>query len=384
MQTKILLLADASSSHIEKWATSLANKGYMIGLFSLHKPITNWYENKKNITVLYQPPGFTDPSSLKTKLQYLLKIPLLYKKIDEFKPDILHAHYATSYGLLGFLSGFRPFILSVWGSDVFEFPNKSFFHRLLFKVNINHVDKLLSTSYAMKTELEKYSKNEVDITYFGVDTSLFYPKEVKTESEKQILHFGIVKSLEEKYGINVIIDAVQLLKLEFPKFKFKVVLVGGGSQYNYYKQKITELGLKDLIVLTGKVSVSEVPYYHNLLDIYLNVSNVNESFGVSVIEAMACGKPAIVTNAVGLVEIVKKDTGFIINMNNPFELATTIKLLMNDPLLRAHMGVAGRKYVKSNYELENCVNKMTDIYEDILGQSFERRFRFKLLNAVFT
>ena len=384
MCTKILLLADANSSHVEKWTNALAEKDYTIGLFSLNRSQTEWYAGKKNIFLLYQPADFYNPSSLKTKLQYLLKLPLLYKKIDEFKPDILHAHYATSYGLLGFLSGFRPFILSVWGSDVFEFPKKSFFHKLLFQLNVNYADRLLSTSYAMKTELGRYTKHRVDITHFGVDTDFFYPENVKTEKEKDTLYFGIIKSLEEKYGINVIIDAIRILKPELSKLKFKALFVGNGSQLSHYKQLVNDLGLEDIILFTGKIAVDKIPYYHNLLDIYLNVSIVDESFGVSVLEAMACQKPVIVTNAVGLVEIVKSETGIIINMNDAYELANAIKLLMNDATLRAKMGDAGRRHVRSNYELEDCVNTMTAVYDETLTHLFERRFRFKLLNAVFT
>ncbi len=334
--------------------------------------------------MLYQPAVFSNSSFLKTKLQYLLKLPMLYKKIEEFKPDILHAHYATSYGLLGFLSGFRPFILSVWGSDVFEFPQKSFVHKLLFRLNVNYADKLLSTSYAMKEELGNYTKHAVEITPFGVDTDFFYPEKVKTEQEQDVLYFGIIKSLEEKYGINVIIDAVQLLKLEFPKLKFKVLFVGGGNRLDYYRQFVSHNKLDDIIYFTGKIPADKIPYYHNLLDIYLNVSTVNESFGVSVLEAMACRKPVIITNAPGLVEVVKKEAGLVIEMNDPFELTAAIKLLMNDVLLRQQMGDAGRRHVRSNYELEDCINTMTAIYDETLTHSFERRFRFKLLNAVFT
>ena len=364
---KILLLADSNSSHIEKWAISLANKGYTIGLFSLNKSKDRWYDNNKNIVLLFEPSDYTDNSALKIKLKYLLKLPLLLKKIKEFEPDILHAHYATSYGLLGSLSRFRPFILSVWGSDVFEFPRKSYFHKVLFKWNLKRTDKVLSTSHAMKKELSLYTKANVEVTPFGVDTRIFHPHEVKNEEEKQILYFGIIKSIEDKYGIGAIIKAIQILKCDLPDFKFRVLFVGNGGRIDFYKKLVIDLGLNDIIIFTGKVASAEIPFYHNMLDIFLNVSIVNESFGVSVIEAMACGKPVIVTNASGLTEIVKENTGIVIKMNDANALANAIKKIIENPELRKNLGEEAMKHVKSNYELNDCVNLMENIYKEVFN-----------------
>ena len=49
--------------------------------------------------------------------------------IAQFKPDVVHAHYATSYGLIGALSGFHPFVISAWGTDVMKFPQKNFINK---------------------------------------------------------------------------------------------------------------------------------------------------------------------------------------------------------------------------------------------------------------
>ncbi len=383
MRPKILLLADVTSSHTEKWALALADRHYSIGIFSLNRSVEKWYDKNENIILLCEPAYYTNSSALKIKLKYFLKLPRLHKIIKSFKPDIVHAHYATSYGLLGALSGFHPFVLSVWGSDVFEFPRKSIFHKLLFKLNLKCSDKLLSTSFAMKKELEFYTNANIEVTPFGVDTGVFYPKEVKTDEEKKILHLGIIKSLEERYGINDIIKAVQILKSTRHDIKFKVLFVGNGSKANHYRQLVRDQNLSDTISFIGKIPTEKVPYYHNLLDIYLNVSNIKESFGVSVLESMACAKPVIVTNAPGLIEIVKPNLGIIIKMNDPLELANAIKMLIEDPQLRSKLGEEALSYVKANYELKDCVNIVSGIYESVLIEKYESEFRFKLLRMVF-
>src|SRR5579872_1122148 len=114
MTKRILFLADVNSTHTRKWAESLAERGFEIGVFSLRNPDNDWLKKYKNIFLLSD-----SKTSAKTfhevslkKSVYLKLLPKLKKAIKEFKPDILHAHYATSYGLLGRLSGFHPFFIS--------------------------------------------------------------------------------------------------------------------------------------------------------------------------------------------------------------------------------------------------------------------------------
>ena len=137
---KLLLLADPSSTHTIKWAKSLAKKDVDIFIFGLSDYDQSVYENFENIKVYslgYKRNIIMGKEGNVSKLRYLKALPAVKKVIKGYKPDIVHAHYATSYGLLGALSGFHPLIISVWGSDIFNFPRKSFLHKGLIKFNTN-------------------------------------------------------------------------------------------------------------------------------------------------------------------------------------------------------------------------------------------------------
>ena len=376
MALRILLLADISSSHTEKWALGLADKGYQVGIFSLNKSARAWFYKSDNIEVVHEGATTIRNSFLSNKLKYLLALPALWKVIKEFNPDLLHAHYATSYGLLGALSGFRPLVISAWGSDVYEFPKKSFIHKAILKFNLRAADKILSTSYVMKGELWKYSSKEVDVIPFGVNTTVFSPKNIKTNSEKDILHIGTIKAMEDKYGIKTIIDAVELVNCCLPETPIKVYLVGEGSRSNYYKKLVSSKNLEEIIVFTGKISFSHISNYHNLLDILLNVSNVNESFGVSVIEGMACEKAVIVSNVPGLKEVISNH-GLIVEKDNVQQLAKAIIQLIESPELRISLGKAARKHVVENYEFDYCLEQLTRIYDAILDKKKTVEVRVK-------
>ena len=80
---------------------------------------------------------------------------MLKSEIVKFNPDLIHAHYASSYGFIAFLTRFKPFILSAWGSDIYDFPNRNFINHSLTKKVLGSATIVCSTSYAMKNIIEK-------------------------------------------------------------------------------------------------------------------------------------------------------------------------------------------------------------------------------------
>ncbi len=369
MEKRILLLADIASSHTEKWVMALASKGFKVGIFSLNQTKNNWYKDKKNVLVFRESQQFRNANFVLNKFRYIVLLPRLISVLKHFKPHILHAHYATSYGLLGALSNYKPFVISAWGSDVFEFPRKSPLHKYVLRFNLKRADKILATSEALKGELGNYTNKPVEIIPFGIDTDLFYPHDVKSKSEKNVTYIGTIKSLEDIYGITSIIEAIKIVRQKMPTEKIKLFLVGGGSRTNFYKSMVAQLGLTEYVVFPGKIAFDKIPYFHNLLDIFLNVSIVDESFGVAALEALACEKPIIVTDAPGLLEIIGRNTGVaeVIEKNNPLQLSQVIIKLILSPDLRSKMGKQGRQHVETNYDFKNCIAKQLRVYNAMIS-----------------
>jgi L-malate glycosyltransferase len=375
MPQRILLLADISSSHTEKWALALAQKGYEIGLFSFNRTHCDWHSTVKNIRVLNQAEFSPPKNSIFNKLKYLLLLPKLLEAIVQFKPDILHAHYASSYGLLGALSKFKPFVISAWGSDVYEFPKKSFFQRSILRFNLKKADKILSTSYALKGELWKYTKKEIELIPFGVDIEKFSSRATPFMKDPSIIHIGCIKALEDIYGIKTLLEAVEIVKRCAPEKAIKLFLIGGGTRINYYKKLTADLNLNDTVVFTGIVPHSQIASYHNLMDILINVSIANESFGVSVIESMACEKAVIVSNAPGLMETVDQ-YGLVVEKENVQQLAKAIIRLIHSSNLRTKLGQEARKHVIRNYDFKSCLSKQIKLYETIVFKKEKQNLVF--------
>lgn len=353
---KICYLADINSAHTHKFLNYFVKKGYDIHVISLGKGEYNGVK----VHSLDIEDNVMKGKSEKGKVGYLKKIKKVKELINEIKPDILHAHYASSYGLLGALANYHPYIISVWGSDVYDFPIKSPIHKMIIKYNLKKADYILSTSNVMKKETEKYTNKEIKVTPFGVDINKFYPN--KIESDEIII--GTIKTLEEKYGVQYLVKAFKRVKEENKDLDIKLRIGGKGSQEDYLKNLCRELHIENDVTFLGFVKPDDVIKEFQRFDISVFPSTLDsESFGVAAVESEACGTPVIVSNVGGLMESTKpNETSLVIEKKSVEDLAEKLNILVRDKDLRIKMGKAARKFVEDNYSLEKNFEHINKIY----------------------
>lgn len=369
MADRVLLLADATSPHTIKWARSLSERGMHICIVSFTLPDAEVYRNYPRIQVVSL--GF-DSALVKSgvagggKWRYLTALPKVRRQIKQFKPDIVHAHFASSYGLLGALSGFSPFVLSVWGTDVYEFPRKSALHKAVLKFNLAKADKILSTSYDMARETALYTKKPITITPFGIDTDFFKPgAKVPLPFNADDLVIGNVKGFDSRYGVTYLIEAFALLIKQRPALPLKLLLLGDGADREVLRQQVVSLGLSKLVHFAGRVPYDQMPAYHNAQHISACVS-LRESFGVAVIEASACQIPVVATRVGGLPEVVQHgQTGMLVEAANAEAIKEALLQLVDDAALRRRMGIAGRQLVQQQFDWQANVDQMQAIYQQL-------------------
>lgn len=360
---KIALIACAASVHTVKWANALAAREHQVTLISAacHADIDGAVSPEVRIIYLKgRPPFFYYTAA--ARLRRILKR-------EGF--DVVNTHYASGYGTLARLAGARPMVLSVGGSDVYEFPYQSAMkHRIICK-NLLFADALASTSHAMARQVQRVLDRPqipVTVTPFGVDINALRPRP-KPEGQAQGLCIGIIKTLKKNYGIDVLIRAFALLRQDCgDSTALRLVIVGEGEEAAALKALAAELGQEAHVDFVGRIPHSQVPQMLSGFDIFA-VCSRRESFGVSLVEAMACGLPTVATDAEGFLEVTDNGTvSLIVPYGDARALADALKRLTDDPDLRRKLGAMGRKRVEEEYDWVKNVGVMEALYRNVIQQ----------------
>lgn len=357
-QLKIAFIAPGSLGHTIKWLNGLANENLDITLITQHK-VTGKVDERVTICCLPYCGG----------KGYILNALALNKEIKRLKPDVINVHYASGYGTLALLANIKPYILSVWGSDVYEFPYQSTFKYWLIKTSLKNAKHIASTSFAMADQVKQLlgcKSLPISITPFGVDLDKFINTRKPFTSPS--ITIGIVKRLEHKYGVDLLIKAFAEIVYQkkqgavLSNVVMKLIIVGDGSLEYELKALTQALHISENVDFVGAIDNAQVPQYINLMDIFVVPSRI-ESFGVAAIEALACQRPCIVSNTGGLPEVISdQETGIVADYESINSIVKSINRLLENKEQAIQMGIKGREDVLLKYSQKAAIITMTTVY----------------------
>lgn len=361
--TRLALLGPANSIHLQRWAQALVSRGHDLLILSQNPCERNLLPTNAEVRWL--------PHS--GNAGYFLNAWSVRRWLTQWQPQLLNAHYASGYGTTMALCGFQPTLLSVWGSDVFDFPKESAAKRQLLVWNLNRATAVASTSQVMARQVQKLTpaRQVVAVTPFGVDLARFAP--APGRQARRPLTLGIVKTLAHKYGVDLLLRAfaelVQDKQVAAAHPALRLRIVGDGPDRAELQSLAQSLRLQQRVDFAGAVPHDEVPEALRSFDIYAAPSRLDsESFGVAVIEASACGLPVVVSDAGGLPEVVLDGrTGLVVPRDDVPALCKALRRLVLDAGLRRRLGQAGRAHVEATYEWSHCVDVMEQAYDAVLA-----------------
>jgi len=368
---KIMMITAADSIHAVRWANAYAQRGHEVVFVALSNHHERGDKFDPAIRIVYLKHGGTKG--------YILNAISLRSIWKQEKPDVVNVHYASGYGLLARLAGIHPYTLSVWGSDVYGFPSQNWLNKQIVVRNINKADKVASTSYAMADQVRRLihdPKREIIITPFGVDTNRFSPEGPKAFCEEGVFYFGIVKKQIYLYGIDMIIKAFARFKERWEQNGKnspipKLFICGKGENKPDFERLRDNLGLHDDIIIEGYIPNEKIPDVIRSLDVFC-LGSVKESFGVSAIEAMSCGKPVIATATDGFKEVMTDKTGIIIPIGDEVRMADEMWNLYSRPDLCKYYGEEGRKRATAMYTWEQNVDIMESFLKSQIGTGWSK------------
>jgi glycosyltransferase involved in cell wall biosynthesis len=351
---KIMFIAMASSTHTIRWVEYFRDRGNEIMLVSFYPG-----DDIDGVVIRYLP--------CKNKNMAVMKLPQVKKLIKEFQPDILHAHYASSCGLVAALTGFHPYILSVWGDDILEFPKKSFIHKYVVRKAILNADNITATSKMLEQATGRLidNKRTIEIIPFGVDITKFqYYKRLDCEQ----INIGTIRNLRPKYGLKYLIEATANLRKAHNNIKLSII--GDGVLRHELENQVSELDIKEYVSFKGFIPNEKIVEYLNKFDIFVMPSiGEGETFGVAAVEAMATGLPVVASNIGGLPEVIDDGrTGILVEPGNVEDLTKALEFYILSKESRIEHGRNGRAKVEAQYNWQNNAEMMDRLYKKVIAE----------------
>lgn len=276
------------------------------------------------------------------------------KILREERPDIINAHSPVPFisDITSLIAGKTPLVItyhsgsmikpsSIWNPLIFLY--ELFFLPIIFRKS----QKIICYSPDfMRRNLKKY-KAKVHYIPPGVDTNIF--KLSKKRSTNDVLFVGRIEKNSDWKGISYLLEAISIVKKIKPDISLR--LVGPGDRVDYFKMYTQKLGINKNIKFVGpKINNGLALEYQQSKVIVLPSIMESESFGIVLIEAMACKKPVIGSNIGGIPYVIgNNENGLLVPPKDSEALAKAIIKILKNPKLAKKMGENGYKKVKENF-----------------------------------
>jgi N-acetyl-alpha-D-glucosaminyl L-malate synthase BshA len=287
--------------------------------------------------------------------------------------DLFHVHYAIPHAIAGFLAQqmlgpVAPrMVTTLHGTDItLVGQDRSFFE--ITRFGIERSDGVTAVSEFLKRmTVELFQvKNPIEVIPNFVDLSLYSSERNHRDrsafaapGQKILLHISNFRPVKR------VVDVVRILERVSREADAVLLMVGEGPERSSAQALVRRLGLEDRVRFLGtQESIEEIA---GLADVFLLPSEL-ESFGLSALEAMACGVPVVGSDAGGLPEVVKHtESGFLLPVGDVEGMAARTLEILKDDERRREMGQAGRRRVEFLFNADRVVSQYERYYERVLS-----------------
>jgi colanic acid/amylovoran biosynthesis glycosyltransferase len=283
--------------------------------------------------------------------------------LGEFKPDLLHAHFATEPTAAARELSARhdlPFTFTAHGYDIRRKPPADFAARAAAAQRVVTVSEANAQHIA---EHHGVPREHIKIIPCGVDTETFCPRADEAASPGTPLIVCVARHVAVK-NLGLLLEACALLHRL--GVKFRCVSVGDGPLRGELEAKRAQLGLDEVVQFTGALTHEEVLPWWQRADVAVLTSE-NEGMPVCLMEAAACGVPAVATAVGGIPELVGHGTtGLLAPAGDAGALASALLKLIEQPHLRAKMGRAARQRAVERFSLSRQIDSLLLLWKEVV------------------
>lgn len=300
---------------------------------------------------------------------------LLHAVCENQKPDVLLAYHTLPEGLIGALIKQEhqiPLIITVFG-ELHMYSDDRYLN--LAHWVLDSSDLILATSQRCANGVANagISPSEVRVIYYGVNLERFHPN-VDGSSIRE--RYGLGRApvvlytgrLSNTRGVDVLVEAVPHI-LEHVS-DVQVLITGEPNKYQErLAHRVNELGITEYVTFTGFVSEHELIALYAACTVLAYPQSIPYGcMGLSMIEAMACGKPVVGARIAGVPEaIIDGETGLLVEPRNPKALADAIVKILLDPQLASRLGQNGRKRAEEEFDYRDSVRRIGAVINQLVS-----------------
>lgn len=291
----------------------------------------------------------------------------LRRVIRTFQPDLIQAGPLQRSAFLVALAGFRPLMSMSWGYDLIFDARRNALWRWATRFTLRRSALMLGDSAIVRQLAISYGMADERIVTFpwGVDIRHFEPGEQSPGSSPQ-RPFTLLstRGWEPIYGVDVIARAFVAAARRRPELN--LLMLGNGSQARELRQIFARGGVEERVTFLGQVGYAGLPHIYRLADVYVSASHSDGS-SISLLEAMACGRPALVSDIPGNREwVTPGENGWHFPDGDAAALEVAILRAVEQREHLSAMGQAARGIVEQRADWEQNFSKLLDAYHLIL------------------
>jgi glycosyltransferase involved in cell wall biosynthesis len=383
--------------YVAQLAKQLARLGYQVDIFTRRdcesqKQVTDWLPGIRVINVAAGPPHFIPKEAMLPHMEQFGRFMIRFARREKIPYDLVHANFFMS-GLVAqqikrtlgipFVMTFHALgrVRRLCQGQADAFPDVRF---SIEEQLMQNADRIIAECLQDRDDMERlYSapSERIDIVPCGFDPDEFSPETVDArqhlgfkQDEFIILQLG---RMVPRKGVDNVIRAVAILRHQH-QVQAHLVVVGGNAEQ---PDPITTpelgrlmalsqaLGVGDCVNFTGQRPRPQLRYYYSAANVFCTTPWY-EPFGITPVEAMACGTPVIGTAVGGIkTTVIDGETGYLVPPNDPDALAERLAWLYHHPQIAQRLGWAGMRRAYQHFTWRNVADQIANVYENAIDPS---------------
>ena len=290
----------------------------------------------------------------------------MFKKLSK-DAHIIHCQYPNPFSdLLYLLSGNNKPLLVTYQSDIIRQSILKFFYKPIENIFLGKAKKIITTSenyFKSSDNLQKY-KEKINIIPICFDYKKYNDLEqnrLKAWKDKLPNKFFLfVGSFRYYKGLDYLVDSVLGKDIN-------LVLIGNGEKYEQIKEKVYTTGANNIYILNDVSEIDKIHIIHCCYGFVFPSNIRTEAYGISLLEAAACGKPMItaeINTGTTFINLHNK-TGLVVKKSNTNELTNAMNTLLNDEKLTKKFGSNAKERILREFDFDAYIRSYISCYAEI-------------------